>query len=78
MNKQLIQELLKKYNYEKNYEEEYKNKDNNVFHFEFDVKDNIFLRESCDSWFFMNLDSKKCEQLSNLFKELSILLGGDE
>lgn len=81
MNKELIEEVLKKYSYIKQiggYEDgDYRNNDNEVFHFEFD-EDGLLLRESCDDWFYMDLDSEKCEKLSNLFKELSIMLGGKE
>jgi hypothetical protein len=79
MNKEVIEEILKKYSYhyESGYKEGYHNTENEVFHFEFN-ENAIWLRESCDAWFYMDLDSERCEKLSNLFKELSIMLGGKE
>lgn len=77
MNKKLIKEILKKYSYVKNYDEDkYENENNAVFHFQF-CKSYFFLVESCDEWFNMELNSKNCEELSNLFKELSISLKGE-
>ena len=76
MNKELIEEVLKKYSYhyKSGWYEGYCNKENEVFHFEFDEEGNVFLRESCDDWFYMDLDSERCEKLSNLFKELTVML----
>lgn len=75
MNKDIMKSILEKYSYHYvgGWKEGYHNTENEVFHFEFN-EDEIWIRESCDSWFYMELDSKKCEEISNLFKELSVML----
>lgn len=76
--KDKIVEILKKYNYEYNHYiiDGYKNKNNEVFHFGFGADNKFYMAESCDNWFDMKLDSKKCIEISNLFKELSNVVEG--